>query len=106
MGRSHVTSHGRLHSAHIPNSSGVFVTKNVRLSLQINALRGQWDLEKYRVDLLHIMSEYVGGNSPSEVNLSAKELKETEARVAPVLDGLDQVCWWWWRCCCGYCCCR
>ncbi|CAM9250730.1 unnamed protein product, partial [Ectocarpus fasciculatus] len=67
-----------------------FFAENLAFLEEITALRGQWDLEKYRVDLLHIMSEYVGGNSPSEVNLSAKELKETEARVAPVLDGLDQ----------------
>ncbi|CAM9266233.1 unnamed protein product [Ectocarpus sp. 4 AP-2014] len=32
------------------------------------------------------MTEYVGTNSPSEVNLSDKERKETEARVATVLD--------------------
>ncbi|CBN79986.1 hypothetical protein Esi_0022_0071 [Ectocarpus siliculosus] len=32
------------------------------------------------------MTEYVGANSPSEVNLSDKERKETEARVANVLD--------------------
>ncbi|CAM9434050.1 unnamed protein product [Ectocarpus sp. 8 AP-2014] len=35
------------------------------------------------------MTEYAGTNSPSEVNLSDKERKETEARVAAVL---DQVC--------------
>ncbi|CAB1105055.1 unnamed protein product [Ectocarpus sp. CCAP 1310/34] len=32
------------------------------------------------------MPKYVGTNSPSEVNLSDKERKETEAREATVLD--------------------
>ncbi|CAM9266158.1 unnamed protein product [Ectocarpus sp. 4 AP-2014] len=56
----------------------------------MNAPHAERDIQKYRVNLLHIMSEYIGGNSPSEVNLSDNELRETEARVATILSGLHK----------------
>ncbi|CAM9678536.1 unnamed protein product [Ectocarpus fasciculatus] len=63
-----------------------YFSENLAFLEEVTNLRGQREKEKYRLHLLHIMTEYVRANSPSEVNLSHNERKEAEMRVATVLD--------------------
>lgn len=57
----------------------------------MDSLRLEPDPTDYKSQLLKIMAEYVEVNSNSEVNLSDRVRKETQSRVAAVLEALAKV---------------